>query len=79
MATPLDVIVIGSGFGGAITARRLGEKGVGVLVLGRGSRQELLQIGAMELEGLVDLSLLERNLAQQIVGGAELPNRAAHS
>jgi hypothetical protein len=36
------------------------------------SRFELLQIGPMELEGLVDLSLFERNLAQQIVGGTEL-------
>ena len=33
-----DVIVIGSGFGGAITARRLAEKGMNVLVLERGRR-----------------------------------------
>jgi cholesterol oxidase len=35
-----DVIVIGSGFGGAITARRLAEKGMRVLVLERGRRWE---------------------------------------
>ena len=33
-----DVIVIGSGFGGAITARRLAEKGMNVLILERGRR-----------------------------------------
>ena len=40
MAIPFDVIVIGSGFGGAITARRLAEKGMRVLVLERGRRWE---------------------------------------
>jgi len=38
MAGPFDVIVIGSGFGGAIAARRLAEKGMRVLVLERGRR-----------------------------------------
>ena len=38
MSTSFDVIVIGSGFGGAITARRLAEKGMRVLVLERGRR-----------------------------------------
>ena len=33
-----DAIVVGSGFGGAINARRLAEKGRGVLVLERGRR-----------------------------------------
>jgi cholesterol oxidase len=40
MSTSFDVIVIGSGFGGAITARRLAEKGMRVLVLERGRRWE---------------------------------------
>jgi cholesterol oxidase len=43
MPIPLDVIVIGSGFGGAITARRLAEKGMRVLVLERGRRWEPAQ------------------------------------
>src|SRR5689334_23610446 len=43
MATPFDAIVIGSGFGGAITARRLAEKGMRVLVLERGRRWEVEQ------------------------------------
>jgi cholesterol oxidase len=38
MSRQFDVIVIGSGFGGAITARRLAEKGMRVLVLERGRR-----------------------------------------
>ena len=37
---PYDVIVIGSGFGGAITACRLAEKGAKVLILERGRRWE---------------------------------------
>jgi cholesterol oxidase len=37
---PFDVIVIGSGFGGAITACRLAEAGLSVLVLERGRRWE---------------------------------------
>ena len=33
-----DVIIIGSGFGGAITAARLAENGYKVLILERGRR-----------------------------------------
>ncbi len=40
MADVFDVIVIGSGFGGAVTACRLSEKGGRVLVLERGRRWE---------------------------------------
>src|ERR1041384_4807266 len=43
MKQELDAIVIGSGFGGAITACRLAEKGMKVLVLERGRRWEVLQ------------------------------------
>ena len=38
MSTRFDVIVIGSGFGGAIAACRLAERGMRVLVLERGRR-----------------------------------------
>ncbi|MGE0594537.1 MAG: GMC oxidoreductase [Vicinamibacterales bacterium] len=40
MADAFDAIVIGSGFGGAIMARRLAEQGMRVLVLERGRRWE---------------------------------------
>jgi len=40
MSKSYDVIVIGSGFGGAITARRLAEQGMRVLLLERGRRWE---------------------------------------
>lgn len=38
MGSPYDVIVIGSGFGGAVTSCRLAEAGMRVLVLERGRR-----------------------------------------
>lgn len=40
MPSEFDVIIIGSGFGGAITGRRLAEKGLRVLILERGRRWE---------------------------------------
>ena len=38
MRTEYDVIVIGSGFGGAIAAARLAQAGLGVAILERGRR-----------------------------------------
>jgi cholesterol oxidase len=38
MANDVDVVIVGSGFGGAITAARLAEKGYRVIVLERGRR-----------------------------------------
>src|SRR6476646_7783299 len=43
MSLTFDAIVIGSGFGGAITACRLAEKGMKVLVLERGRRWDASQ------------------------------------
>ena len=40
MSKPFDAIVIGSGFGGAVTACRLAEKGAKILILERGRRWE---------------------------------------
>ncbi|MCH8332822.1 GMC family oxidoreductase, partial [Candidatus Sumerlaeota bacterium] len=47
MANSFDVIIIGSGFGGAVTACRLAEAGMKVLVLERGRRW-----GPKEAEGV---------------------------
>jgi cholesterol oxidase len=41
MAPTFDVLIIGSGFGGAVTACRLAEQGLKVLVLERGRRWEV--------------------------------------
>jgi cholesterol oxidase len=41
MAPDYDVLIIGSGFGGAVTACRLAEQGMKVLVLKRGRRWEV--------------------------------------
>jgi len=38
IGTDIDAIVIGSGFGGAVAALRLGEAGVRTIVLERGKR-----------------------------------------
>ncbi len=43
MKKPFDAIVIGSGFGGAITACRPAEKGMNVLILERGRRWDVQQ------------------------------------
>ncbi|HSD52317.1 MAG TPA: FAD-dependent oxidoreductase, partial [Candidatus Methylomirabilis sp.] len=41
MATDFDVVVIGSGFGGAVSACRLAEAGYRVLILERGRRWQV--------------------------------------
>lgn len=41
MSDSFDVIIIGSGFGGAVTACRLAERGMSVLILERGRRWEV--------------------------------------
>ncbi|MBI2998142.1 MAG: GMC family oxidoreductase, partial [Deltaproteobacteria bacterium] len=41
MALDFDAVVIGSGFGGAVTGCRLAEKGYRVLILERGRRWQV--------------------------------------
>ena len=47
-----DVVVIGSGAGGAVTALALAERGLGVLVLEEGPRPSLADYGAPSAEAM---------------------------
>lgn len=50
MTTDFDVVVIGSGFGGAVTACRLAEAGYKVLILERGRRWQPKDFSHQEVE-----------------------------
>ena len=71
MSTRFDVIVIGSGFGGAITARRLAEKGMRVLVLERGRRWEPERL-SQETRRRLDLQRQPAGAPQRLDGHALL-------
>src|SRR3954454_768749 len=54
-STPYDVVVVGSGFGGSVTALRLSEKGyhVGVLEAGRRFTPETMPRTSWDLPGFL--------------------------
>jgi choline dehydrogenase-like flavoprotein len=71
-----DFVIIGSGFGGSVSAMRLAEKGYRVLVLERGLRYEdedfpksnwvlwkFLWMPALRFFGIMELSLLRNVMA----------------
>jgi cholesterol oxidase len=47
-----DVVIIGSGFGGSISANRLALAGLKVLVLKRGPGRDSLPVRAMGIAGV---------------------------
>ncbi len=84
---PYDFVIIGSGFGGSVSAMRLAEKGYRVLVLERGLRYEdddfpksnwvlwkFLWMPAIRLFGIMEMTLLRDVMALRWsgVGGGSL-------
>ena len=72
MQTVYDYVIIGSGFGGSVSAMRLTEKGYSVLVLEKGKRfadhdfaktnwqfWKYLWIPAVRAHGILQISLLK--------------------
>ena len=54
-ARSVDVVVIGSGFGGSIAANRLAATGMEVLVLERGPWRDTLPIRSLDIESRAPL------------------------
>ena len=74
MAPDFDVLIIGSGFGGAVTACRLAEQGMKVLVLERGQSRKLSDYvtGMDELDHALRFRMMQ-NLAEKTPARAEFP------
>lgn len=79
--TPYDYLIVGSGFGGAVSALRLSEKGYRVAVLEKGKRwspatyprtnwnvRKSLWMPALKLQGILQMTLLEHVLVLHGVG-----------
>lgn len=76
----VDVVIIGSGYGGSIPAARLAEAGLRVVVLERGARlatSDLRQSDAPAyIQTMTDVVVSSRNIAYRtgkLVGGASIP------
>lgn len=80
-----DVVIIGSGYGGAIPAARLADAGMSVLVLERGPRLSAAELAQSDdpryLTSVIDLVVTRGNIAYRtgtMVGGASIPMDGAH-
>lgn len=81
----VDVVVIGSGYGGSVPAARLAEGGMSVVVLERGPRWgtgDLRQSDDLrDIQRIVELVVGSSNVAfrtGKMVGGASVPMDGAH-
>ena len=81
----VDVVIVGSGYGGAVTAARLAEAGASVVVLERGPRLNSGDFRQSDdptyLQTIVDLVIASSNVAFRtgtMVGGASIPMDGAH-
>ncbi len=81
----VDVVIIGSGYGGAITAARLAEAGMSVVVLERGERLSSPDFEQSDdpkyIQRVIDFVVTSSNIAfrtGKLVGGASIPMDGAH-
>jgi choline dehydrogenase-like flavoprotein len=81
----VDVVVIGSGYGGSVPAARLAEAGMQVVVLERGKRFETRDLRQSDapayIESVVDVVVASSNIAfrtGKLVGGASINMDGAH-
>src|SRR4051794_10597558 len=80
-----DVVIIGSGYGGSISAARLAQAGMSVLVLERGPRMQardfLQSDDPRYLQRIIEPVIGSDNVAfrtGRMVGGASIPMDGAH-
>ncbi len=81
----VDVVIIGSGYGGSIPAARLAAAGMKVVVLERGKRLAPSDLQQSDdpryIESIVDVVISSSNIAfrtGKLVGGASIPMDGAH-
>lgn len=85
MAEEVDVVVIGSGYGGTIPATRCGQAGMSVVVLERGRRMATEDFEQSDdpryITQVIDLFVTRSNIAFRtgtVVGGASIPMDGGH-